>query len=71
MRSVDMNRNSPVRQEWRRRSDLVELASRQKVRELAVFLGLDAGVVAEGLVDAVQRDPALRRNPHLQHSHAA
>ena len=39
------------------RSKIVEdLASQNRVRNLARFLGFDAQVVAEGLVEAVQRD---------------
>lgn len=41
------------------------LARRNRVRELALFLGMDAGVVAEGLVEAVERDPSLRRVKRL------
>ena len=48
-----------------RRSVVVGLAHRERVRELAKFLGLDAESVAEGLVEAVDRDPSLRRSALL------
>ncbi len=41
---------------------------RDKVRELALFLGLETAVVAEGLVDAVERDPRLKNEPRLHHA---
>ena len=44
---------------------LFGLAHRERVRELAKFLGLDAESIAEGLVDAVDRDPALRQSTYL------
>lgn len=44
---------------------MVGLAHRERVRELARFLGLDAESIAEGLVDAVDRDPALRQSAYL------
>ena len=51
-----------------RRTDVIGLAHRERVRELAKFLGLDAGSVAEGLVEAVEHDPSLRRSPLLHHA---
>jgi hypothetical protein len=50
------------------RMSVVGLARRERVRELAKFLGLDAGSVAEGLVEAVEHDPSLRRSPLLHHA---
>ncbi len=47
------------------RPAVVGLAHRERVRELAKFLGLDAGSVAEGLVEAVEHDSSLRRSPLL------
>jgi hypothetical protein len=47
---------------------VAELTRRDKVRELASFLGLDTVVVAEGLVDAVQRDPRLKNEPRLHNA---
>ena len=63
-----MDRNSHTRSNWKRRTEVVELVRREKVRELASFLGLDAVIVAEGLVDAVQRDPRLKNEPRLHHA---
>jgi hypothetical protein len=63
-----MNRNSHIPSGWQRRSQVVELTRRDKVVELAYFLGLDASVVAEGLVDAVQQDPRLKNEPRLHHA---
>jgi hypothetical protein len=51
-----------------RRMVVVGLAHRERVRELAKFLGLDAGAVAEGLVEAVEQDPSLRRSSLLHHA---
>lgn len=50
------------------RTLVVGLARRDRVRELAKFLGLDAKSVAEGLVEAVEHDPSLRRSPLLHHA---
>jgi hypothetical protein len=57
---MDMERISLVPPD--RRTVVVGLAHRERVRELARFLGLDAESVAEGLVEAVDRDPALRQS---------
>jgi hypothetical protein len=65
MRLEDMERISLVRVPPDRRTVVVGLAHRERVRELAKFLGLDAESVAEGLVDAVDRDPALRQSTYL------
>jgi hypothetical protein len=56
-----MEQITPARRGWKRRTVVVEVGRRKNVQELASFLGLDAGVVAEGLVDAVERDQALKR----------
>ena len=50
------------------RTVVVGLARRDRVQELAKFLGLDAKSVAEGLVEAVEHDPSLRRSPLLHHA---
>jgi hypothetical protein len=60
-----MERITLVRVPPDRRTVVIGLAHRERVRELAKFLGLDAETVAEGLVDAIDRDPALRRNALL------
>lgn len=65
---MDMERISRVRVPPDRRTVVVGLAHRERVRELARFLGLDAESVAEGLVDVVERDPALRRSTYLHHA---
>ena len=65
MRSEDMKRITLVRVPPDRRTVVVGLAHRDRVRELAKFLGLDAESVAEGLVDAVDRDPVLRQSTLL------
>lgn len=65
MRSEDMKRITLVRVPPDRRTVVVGLSHRERVRELARFLGLDAEAVAEGLVDAIDRDPALRQNALL------
>jgi hypothetical protein len=64
-----MERNTPVRQECKRRTLVAEVGSRQNVRELARFLGLDANIVAEGLLEAAERDRMLKR--HARACHAA
>jgi hypothetical protein len=69
MRLRAMERNDPVRQEWKRRTLVAEVGSRQNVRELARFLGLEANTVAEGLVEAAERDQALKQ--HARACHAA
>ncbi len=43
---------------------MIGLAHRERVRELARFLGLEAETIAEGLVDAVERDPGLQVSSH-------
>jgi hypothetical protein len=51
-----MNAITPANVSLTRREVVDGLADRNRVRELASFLGLDAESVAEGLVEAVQRD---------------
>ena len=65
---MDMERISLVRVPPDRRTVVVGLAHRERVRELARFLGLDAESIAEGLVEAVDRDPALRQSTYLHHA---
>jgi hypothetical protein len=65
MRIEDMERISLVRVPTDRRTVVVGLAHRERVRELARFLGLDAESIAEGLVEVVERDPALRQSAYL------
>ena len=65
---MDMERTSPVRTAPDRETAVVGLAHRERVRELARFLGMDAESVAEGLVEVVDRDPALRQSTHLRHA---
>lgn len=60
-----MERISLVRVPPDRRTVVIGLAHRERVRELARFLGLEAEAIAEGLVDAVEHDPALRDSSHL------
>jgi hypothetical protein len=68
MREKDMERISLVRVPPDRRTVVVGLAHRERVMELAKFLGLDAESIAEGLVEAVDRDPALRQSTLLHHA---
>jgi hypothetical protein len=56
-----MERNTPVRRGFQRRTIVLEVGRRKNVRELASFLGLDANAVAEGLVDVAERDRVLKR----------
>jgi hypothetical protein len=63
-----MERITLVRVPPDRRTVEIGLAHRERVRELAKFLGLDAGTVAEGLVQAVERDASLRRSTLLHHA---
>jgi hypothetical protein len=63
-----MERFTLVRVSPDRRTVEIGLAHRERVRELAKYLGLDAGTVAEGLVQAVERDPLLRRSTLLHHA---
>lgn len=63
-----METKSAVQGSWQRRTAVVEIGRRKNVRELAAFLGLDAVAVAEGLVDAAERDPALRRFTAARHA---
>lgn len=65
---MDMERISHVRLAPDRRTVVVGLAHRERVRELARFLGVDTESVAEGLVDAVDHDPALRQSAYLRHA---
>ena len=65
---MGMERISHVRVAPDRRTVVVGLAHRERVRELARFLGMDAESIAEGLVDAVDRDPALRQSAYLRHA---
>jgi hypothetical protein len=44
----------------RRAATVSELSGRRRLRNLAAFLDCDASALAEGLVEAVQRDPSLR-----------
>lgn len=60
-----MERISLVRVPPDRQTVVIGLAHRERVRELGRFLGLDAEVIAEGLVEAVDRDPALRQSAYL------
>jgi hypothetical protein len=62
---MDMDRFTLERVPQDRRNVVSGLAHRERVRELAKFLGLDAGSVAEGLVEAVENDSSLRRSPLL------
>jgi hypothetical protein len=68
IRLSTMEQNTSVRRGWQRRSVVVEVGRRKNVRELASFLGLDAAAVAEGLVDAVERDRALKRHTAARHA---
>jgi hypothetical protein len=61
-----MERISLVRVPPDRRTVVIGLAHRERVRELARFLSLDAESIAEGLVEAVDRDPALRQSVYLR-----
>lgn len=65
---MDMERTSHIRIAPDRRTVVVGLAHRERVRELARFLGMDAESVAEGLVDVIDRDPALRHSAALHHA---
>ena len=65
MRIEDMERISMVRVPPDRRTVVIGLAHRERVRELARFLSLDAESIAEGLVEAIDRDPALRQSAYL------
>jgi hypothetical protein len=65
---MGMDRFTLERVPQERRPAVVGLADRERVRELAKFLDLDAGSVAEGLVEAVERDPSLRRSSLLHHA---
>lgn len=65
MRIENMERISLVRVPPDRRTVVIGLAHRERVRELARFLSLDAESIAEGLVEAVDRDPALRQSAYL------
>ncbi len=56
IRLGDMDSNALMRMATEQEAIVAELAASQRVRELANFLGLDAESVAEGLVEAVQRD---------------
>jgi hypothetical protein len=60
-----MERISLVRVPPDRRTVVIGLAHRERVRELARFLSLDAESIAEGLVEAIDRDPALSQNVRL------
>jgi hypothetical protein len=60
-----MDRFTLVRVPPDRRTIVIGLAHRERVRELARFLGLDAESVAEGLVEAVEQDVSLRRTTLL------
>ncbi len=68
LRLIGMDSNTLERVQRERRFVVVRLANRERVRELAKYLGLDAGSVAEGLVEAVEHDPSLRRSPLLHHA---
>ena len=65
---MDMERISQIRVPPDRRTVVVGLAHRERVRELARFIGMDAECIAEGLVDVVDRDPALRQSAYLRHA---
>lgn len=65
MRIEEMERISLVRVPPDRRTVVIGLAHRERVRELARFIGLDAEAIADGLVEAVDRDPALRQSAYL------
>ena len=67
-RIEDMERISLVRVSPDRRTVVVGLAHRERVQELARFLGMDAESIAEGLVEAVDRDPALSQSTLLHHA---
>jgi hypothetical protein len=62
---MDMDRFTLERVPRDRRNFVSGLAHRERVLELAKFLGLDAGSVAEGLVEAVENDSSLRQSPLL------
>jgi len=53
-----MDTQAPIRAAAEQEAIVAGLAASVRVRELANFLGLDAEAVAEGLVEAVQRDLA-------------
>jgi hypothetical protein len=59
---------TPARWGWERATLTVDVGRRKNVRELASFLGLDAKVIAEGLIDAVERDLALKRFAAVLHA---
>ena len=44
------------------------IAHRERVRDLAVFLGLEPDVIAAGLVEAVERDATLRAGATLHNA---
>lgn len=61
----------PARSVYRRsiRIELVdEMAERGRVLNLARVLGLDSRLIADALVDVVERDPALQLVPQLTRS---
>ena len=65
---MDMERTSHAQVATDRHTVIAGLAHRERVRELARFLGMDAESVAEGLVEVLDRDPALRHSTNLRHA---
>jgi hypothetical protein len=70
MRSSGMNAITPTNVPVNRREVADGLADRNRVRKLAMFLGLDAESVAEGLVEAVRRDMSRSGDAHRLHTAA-
>jgi len=68
MRLENMKDISLVQRKDDRGVFIARLAERERVRDLASFLGIGSQAIAEGLVEAVERDPSLR---HLGHVHRA
>jgi hypothetical protein len=67
---MNVNAITPTDVSLNRREVVDELADRNRVRELASFLGLDAESVAEGLVEAVAREMSQGGGAYRLHSAA-
>lgn len=63
-----INRRQATCEQADRQQEVLQVASRGRVQDLANFLGLDPEVVADVLVDAVGQDPQLREVPELHHA---
>ncbi len=59
MREDHMQENTPMPVPPRPETAVDGLAGRERIRELAQFLGLDVRSIAAGLVEAMDRDPKL------------